>query len=250
MERQPTPQTPENLIYGRNPVREALKSGRDIEKILMAKGEITGSLKEILGKARARGVVVQEVDRIHLDRLAQGHQGVCAYVSAASYCTIDDIFQEARSRGEPPFLVLLDGITDPQNVGAIARSAECAGAHGLVLCQRRAAGLTPAAVKTAAGALEFLKVAKVVNMARTVKELQEKGVWVFAADAVGEDYAKVDFSGPIALVVGDEGEGVSRLVLETCDRVVSLPLLGRIASLNASCAAAVLLYEVVRARRG
>lgn len=239
---------PENMIYGRNPVMEAVKSGRDIEKILMAKGEISGSLKEIMARARDKKIVVQQIDRARMDQLTAHHQGVIAYVSAAQYSTVEEILETAKQRGEDPFVVVLDGITDPHNVGAIARSALCAGAHGLIVAQRRASGLTPAAVKTSAGAFEYLKTAKVTNIARTLEELKEQGLWVFGAAMNGEAYTKTDLTGPIALVIGAEGDGISRLVLEKCDRIVSIPLLGPLDSLNASCAAAILMYEVVRAR--
>ena len=239
---------PENLIYGRNPVLEALKSGRAIEKILMARGEIAGSLKEIMARARDRKIVVQQIDRSRLDQIVDHHQGVAAYVSAASYSTVEEIMAYAREKDEPPFIVVLDGITDPQNVGAIARTALCAGAHGMIVAARRASGLTPAAVKTSAGAFEYLKTAKVTNIARTLDELKNHGLWVFGAAMSGQDYTKTDFTGPAALVIGAEGEGISRLVLEKCDHIVSIPLFGPLDSLNASCAAAVLLYEVVRAR--
>ncbi|MGI5899071.1 MAG: 23S rRNA (guanosine(2251)-2'-O)-methyltransferase RlmB [Christensenellales bacterium] len=240
--------TPENLIFGRNPVMEALKSGREIEKILMAKGDMNGSMHEILARARARLIPVQEVDRQKIDGMAQGHQGVCAYVSAAKYYSVDEIIAGARDSGQEPLLVLLDGITDPQNTGAIARSAECAGAHGVVFPSRRSAGLTPVSAKAAAGAFEYIKPARVTNLARTIDELKEMGVWVFGADMQGEDYRSVDFSGPLAIVIGAEGDGLSRLVREKCDRLVSLPVVGKIDSLNASCAAALLLYEALRAR--
>ena len=234
----------ENWIVGRNPIREALKSGRDLEKLIVARGEIIGSGREILAMARERKIVIQEVDRARLDAMAPGHQGMIAVASAYAYSTLDEILELAAARGEAPFVVILDGITDPHNLGAIIRSAECAGAHGVVLPERRAVGLTPAAVKASAGAVEHLPVAREINIARTIDRLKEEGLWIFGSAADGEDYRKVDFSGPCALVIGSEGEGMSRLVREKCDWVVSLPVKGKIESLNASVAAGILLYAV------
>ena len=239
---------PENLLCGRNPIREALKSGRDIEKLLVQKGELSGSAREILQLAKELRVPVQEVEKAHLDALARSHQGMVAYASAYQYHTVEDMLALARERGEAPFLVILDGITDPHNLGAIIRTAECAGAHGVIVSERRAVGLTPAAVKASAGAVEHLPVARVVNLSQTLEELKRQGVWSFAADMEGEDYRKVDFSGPAALIIGAEGEGVSRLLLSKCDRRVALPQKGEIQSLNASVAAGVLIYRILEAR--
>ena len=238
----------ENLLVGRNPIREALRSGRDIEKLFVARGELIGSAREIVAMARERRIVVQEVDRVRLDAIAPNHQGLVAIASAYAYATVDDMLELAKSRGEDPFLVILDGVTDPHNLGAIIRSAECAGAHGVIIPERRAVGLTPAAVKASAGAVEHIPVARETNLTRTVDRLRREGVWVYGAAMDGEDYRKVDFSGPAALVVGSEGEGISRLVAEHCDRLVGLPMKGRIGSLNASVAAGVLLYAVMGAR--
>ena len=238
----------ENLRVGRNPIREALRSGRDIEKLLVARGELTGSAREIVAMARERHIVVQEVDRVRLDALAPNHQGLAAFASAYRYSTVDAMLETAKERGEDPFLVILDGVTDPHNLGAVIRSAECAGAHGVIIPERRAVGLTPAAVKASAGAVEYVKVARVTNVARLIDELKGQGVWVYAAAMDGERYDACDFSGPAALVVGAEGEGVSRLVQEKCDRKVALPVRGHIDSLNASVAAGILMYEIVRSR--
>lgn len=238
----------ENLLVGRNPIREALRSGRDIEKLLVARGELTGSAREIVAMARERHIVVQEVDRARLDALAPNHQGLAAFASAYRYSTVDAMLETAKERGEDPFLVILDGVTDPHNLGAVIRSAECAGAHGVIIPERRAVGLTPAAVKASAGAVEYVKVARVTNIARLIDELKGQGVWVYAAAMDGERYDACDFSGPAALVVGAEGEGVSRLVQEKCDRKVALPVRGHIDSLNASVAAGILMYEIVRSR--
>lgn len=241
-------ETPENLIVGRNAVREALRAGRDMEKLLVSRGEATGSLREILALAREKGVVVQEVDRRRLDEMAENHQGVAALASMYAYSTLEEILALAREKSEPPFLVVLDGITDPHNLGAIVRTAECMGAHGVILPERRAVGLTPAAMKAAAGALEWIKVARVTNLTRALETLKAQNVWTYATDMDGEDYRRVNFSGGCALVIGAEGQGVSRLVRETCDQVVSIPMKGHIDSLNASVAAGVILAEIARQR--
>ena len=241
-------ETPENLIVGRNAVREALRAGRDMEKLLVSRGEATGSLREILALAREKGVVVQEVDRRRLDEMAENHQGVAALASMYAYSTLEEILALAREKGEPPFLVVLDGITDPHNLGAIVRTAECMGAHGVILPERRAVGLTPAAMKAAAGALEWIKVARVTNLTRALETFKAQNVWTYATDMDGEDYRRVNFSGGCALVIGAEGQGVSRLVRETCDQVVSIPMKGHIDSLNASVAAGVILAEIARQR--
>jgi len=238
----------DNVIAGRNPIREALRSGHDIEKLLVARGEKTGSAREIIAMARENRVVVQEVDRARLDAIYPGHQGMIAFVSAARYSEMDDIFELAASRGEDPFIIALDGITDPHNLGAILRTAECCGAHGVIVPRRRGVGLTPAAVKAAAGAQEYVKVVRVVNMARTLEDLKEQGVWVYGADMDGENAFSTDFSGPAALVIGSEGSGVSEHVLSICDRKVALPMKGSISSLNASVAAGVLMYQVMHSR--
>ena len=239
----------ENLLVGRNPIREALKSGRDMEKLLVARGELSGSARELVAIARERRIVVQEVDRARLDALAPGHQGMAAFASAFRYATVEDMLTLAGARGEPPLLVVLDGVTDPHNLGAVIRTAECAGAHGVIIPERRAVGLTPAAVKASAGAVEYLPVARVGNIPRLIERLKRQGIWTYAAMTEGEPYDRCDLSGPAALIIGAEGEGVSRLAAEKCDHRVTLPLRGRIASLNASVAAGVLLYETLR-RRG
>lgn len=238
----------ENLLAGRNPIREALKSGRDIEKLMVARGELSGSAREIVQLAREMHIPVQEVDRARLDAITRNHQGMLAFASAYQYSTVEEMLSRAEEKGEEPFLVLLDGITDPHNLGAIIRSAECAGAHGVIVQERRAVGLTPAAVKASAGAVEYLPVARVTNLTATIEKLQALNIWVYAADMDGEDYASTDFSGGVALVIGAEGEGVSRRVLDTCDKTVSLPIRGHVDSLNASVAAGILMYAVMRSR--
>ena len=237
-----------NLLVGRNPIREALRAGRDIEKLLIARGELIGSAREIVAMARDAKIVVQEVDRVRLDQMAPNHQGLIAVASAYSYKTVDDMLALAKERGEEPLLVILDGVTDPHNLGAIIRSAECAGAHGVIIPERRAVGLTPAAVKSSAGAVEYLPVAKETNLTRVIERLKKEGIWVYGTAMNGEDYRKVNFSGPAAIVIGSEGEGMSRLVQESCDKIVSLPMKGHIDSLNASVAAGILLYAVAGAR--
>ena len=239
-----------NILAGRNPIREALKAGRPVEKLLVAQGELSGAAQEIVGLAREAGAVVQRVERSRLDQLYPAHQGMLAYVAAVPYVQVEDMLAAAAAKGEDPFLILLDGITDPHNLGAIVRTAECAGAHGVIIPERRAAGLTPAAAKAAAGALNHMPVARVKNLNRVIEELKAGGVWVIGTAMDGEDALKADLSGPVALVIGSEGEGISRLTLEKCDRTVSLPMMGRIESLNASVAAGILMYGIVRARRG
>ena len=239
----------ENLLAGRNPIREALKAGRDIEKLLVLKGELSGSAREIVQLARENHIVVQEVEKIRLDELAHNHQGLVAFASAYQYSTVEAMLEEAAAKNEEPFLILLDGVTDPHNLGAIIRSAECVGAHGVIVPERRSVGLTPAAVKASAGAVEHMKVARVVNLSRTIEELKQRNIWTYALDMDGVDYEKVNFKGGVALVVGSEGEGVSRLVVEHCDQKVSLPMAGHIDSLNASVAAGVMMYRVLSSRK-
>ena len=239
----------ENLLAGRNPIREALKAGRDIEKLLVLKGELSGSAREIVQLARENHIVVQEVEKIRLDELAHNHQGLVAFASAYQYSTLEAMLEEAAAKNEDPFLILLDGVTDPHNLGAIIRSAECVGAHGVIVPERRSVGLTPAAVKASAGAVEHMKVARVVNLSRTIEELKERNIWTYALDMDGVDYEKVNFKGGVALVVGSEGEGVSRLVVEHCDQKVSLPMAGHIDSLNASVAAGIMMYRVLSSRK-
>ena len=238
----------EHILAGRNPIREALKAGRPMEKLLVASGDLSGAGREIIKLAKDAGVVVQEVDRSRLDQIYPAHQGMLAYVAAVPYTPLEDILAAAREKGEDPFLVVLDGITDPHNLGAIIRSAECAGAHGVVIPERRAAGLSPAAAKAAAGALNHMPVARVKNLNRALEELKAEGLWVIGTAMNGEDAFNCDLTGPVAIVIGSEGDGMSRLALEKCDRTVSLPVKGHIDSLNASVAAGILMYEIVRQR--
>jgi len=238
-------------IEGRNPVIEALKSGRAINKIFIAKGEREGSIKYIMALAKEAGVVVQEVDKAKLDRMSSthAHQGVIAGVAAAEYVELEDILRRAEEKNEHPFIILLDGITDGGNLGSILRTADAVGAHGVVIPKRRAAGLNAAVSKASAGAIEYVPVARVVNMAQTIEALKKKGIWVAGTDTTGEKpFYSVDLKGPIALVIGSEGEGMSRLVREKCDFVVSIPMKGRISSLNAAVAGAIVMYEISKQR--
>lgn len=238
-----------NLIIGRNPVMEAVKSGRQIDKILMQKdGE--GSVRKIAAMARERRILIQYVNKIALDHLCPGrpHQGVAAIAAAHDYCDVEDILAAAAERGEAPFVVLLDGLEDPHNLGAIMRTADAVGAHGVIIPERRAVGLTETVAKASAGAIEYVPVARVRNLVQTIEKLKEAGLWIAALDMDGQCYYDAELAGPIALVVGGEGQGVSRLVREKCDFVLSIPMKGKISSLNASNAAAILMYEVCRKR--
>lgn len=237
-----------HLLCGRNPIREALRAGRPVEKLLVASGDLSGAAHDIVQLAREAGAVVQRVDRSRLDQIYPAHQGMIAYVAAVEYSTVDEMLERAAQRGEEPLLVLLDGITDPHNLGAIVRTAECVGAHGVILPERRSAGLTPAAAKAAAGALNYMPIARVTNLNRTIDELKARGVWIAGASMDGVSAFSADLSDPMALVVGSEGEGISRLTLEKCDLRVAIPMKGHIDSLNASVAAGVLMYAIARAR--
>ena len=243
-----------NIIMGRNPVKEAIKAGRSIDRILVV-NEHDGSLNEILDLAYEAKLVIRNVDRSKLDEICMpfghngrpgNHQGIIAYVPEAEYCELSDILDYAKEKGEPPFIVLLDGIEDPHNLGSIIRSAECAGAHGVVIPKRRSASVTATVVKTSAGATEHMKIAKVVNLPAAIERLKEAGVWVAGADMGGKPMYSADLKGPLALAVGAEGAGISRLVKEKCDFIVSVPLKGQMESLNASVAAAVIMFEKVR----
>ena len=240
----------DGIIEGRNAVIEALRAGTTIDKIFIQKGETDKTLGHIASTARAAGVVVVDADKRKLDFMSRthAHQGVIALTSVREYVSVEDILNIAREKGENPLIVVCDEISDPHNLGAIIRTAECAGAHGVIVQERRAVGLTPAAVKASAGAVEYLPVARVTNLTSTIERLKREGIWTYAADMAGEDYAALDLTGPIALVIGAEGEGVSRRVLESCDRTISVPIRGKLDSLNASVAAGVLMYAVLRAR--
>ena len=237
------------MIEGRNAVLEALRAGRALDKVYIARGETDKALAHIAGLARERGVSVSDCDRRKLDAMSvtKAHQGVIAVCAVREYASLDDILALAESRGEAPFVVVCDEISDPHNLGAIIRSAECAGAHGVVIPKRRSAGLTAVVGKTSAGAAEHLPVARVANISAALQELKDRGLWVYGAAAEGSSPMwETDLTGPLALVIGSEGEGLGRLVRERCDFLVSIPLRGKVGSLNASTASAVLMYEVLR----
>lgn len=238
-------------IAGRNHVLELLKSGRDVDKIFVCKGNREGSISVIVAQALKRKIPVIEVERGKLDSLAEGvnHQGIVAMVPEKNYSTIDDILEYAASRDEKPLIVIADGIEDPHNLGAIIRTAECAGAHGLILPKRHSSGLTQVVSKASAGAIEYLPVAKVPNLSQAVEELKKRGLWIFAAETGGMDYIEGDYTIPSVIILGGEGKGVSHLLKTKCDYIISIPLCGKISSLNVSNAAAVVLYEVVRQRK-
>jgi len=243
----------EGQLEGRNALTEALRAGRTIDKVFIADGEIDRGLQRLAAEAKEAGAVVVPVDRRKLDAMSftRAHQGVITLVAAHEYCTIDDILEEAASRGEAPLIVICDELSDPHNLGAIMRSAECAGAHGVIIPKRRSVGLTATVAKSSAGAIEYMKVARVTNINNAIGELKEKGVWVFGTAAEGSiPMYKADLTGPAALVIGNEGDGMSPLVRKNCDVTVHIPMQGRISSLNASAAASILLYEAVRQRIG
>ncbi|MGI6205118.1 MAG: 23S rRNA (guanosine(2251)-2'-O)-methyltransferase RlmB [Anaerovoracaceae bacterium] len=244
------PELPENLLIGRNPVIEALKNGRGIDKIMIARGA-EGSAVKIAAMASDAGIQVQYVQRAAVDRVAMGlpHQGVAAFVSDYKYSSVEEILSYAAEKNEDPFIVILDGIEDPHNLGAIIRTADASGVHGVIIQKRRAVSITPVVEKAAAGAAEYVNVARVANISQTIDQLKKDGVWVYAVDMDGMNFWDSDLSGPAAVVVGSEGRGISRLVREKCDAVISMPMSGSVNSLNASNAAALAMYEVVRQRR-
>lgn len=240
-----------DIIEGRNAVIEALRVGRSIDKIFIAKGETDKTLGHIASKARETGIVVVDADRRKLDNMSvtHAHQGVIALIGVNEYCTVEDILSLAEDRGEAPFVIVCDEVSDPRNLGAIIRSAECAGAHGVIIPKRRSAGLTAIVGKASAGAAEHMAIARVPNIPAVIKELKEKGLWVYGAAAGGSnDLWKTDFTGSMALVIGSEGDGIGRLVRDNCDFIVNIPMVGKINSLNASAAASVIMYEVLRQR--
>ena len=240
----------ELTIEGRNAVLEAFRSGKTIDKLFVLDGCQDGPIKTITREARKYDTIIQYVTKERLDQLSETkkHQGVIAKAAAYEYATVDDILKKAEEKGEPPFIILLDGIEDPHNLGAIIRTANLAGAHGVIIPKRRAVGLTAIVAKTSAGALNYTPVAKVTNLSATMKELKDKGLWFVCADMGGEVMYRQNLTGPIGLVIGNEGEGVSKLVRDNCDFITSIPMQGDIDSLNASVAAGVLAYEIVRQR--
>ena len=238
-------------IEGRNPVTEAIKSGRTIDKIFVQAGEKNGSIRKIIALAREKKIVISEVDRAKLDRMSEtkSHQGVIALAAAKEYCSVEDILRYAEEKGEKPFVIIADDLNDPHNLGSIIRTANAAGAHGVIIPKRNSVGLSPVVDKTSAGALEFMNVARVSNLPSAIETLKKANVWIVGADMDGENTIYThDFSGAVGIVVGSEGSGVSRLVKEKCDFIVRIPMYGQINSLNASVAAALMIYEVARTR--
>ena len=242
----------EFTIEGRNAVLEAFRSGKTIDKLYVLKGVSDGPIQSILREAKKTDTIVNFVERERLDQMSEEgrHQGVIAHAAAYEYAEVEDLLKAAEEKGEPPFLFLLDGIEDPHNLGAIIRTANLAGAHGVIIPKRRAVGMTATVAKTSAGALNYTPVAKVTNLTAVMEDLKKKGMWFVCADMDGESMYRLNLKGPIGLVIGSEGSGVSRLVKETCDMVASIPMKGNIDSLNASVAAGVLAYEIVRQRLG
>lgn len=238
------------LMEGRNAVLEAFRSGKCVDKLFILDGCQDGPVRTIAREARKKDTIINYVSKERLDQLSEtkAHQGVIAQVAAYEYATVEEILAKAEEKGEPPFLVLLDNVEDPHNLGAIIRTANLAGAHGVIIPKRRSVGLTATVAKTSAGALHYTPVAKVTNLVRTIEELKEKGIWFVCADMGGEPMYQLNLTGPIGMIVGNEGEGVSRLVREACDFTASIPMKGDIDSLNASVAAGVLAYEIVRQR--
>ena len=238
------------IIEGRNPIIEALKNNRPIEKIMVNKASKEGSIKKILAMAKENKVIIQEVDRHKLDEMSESHahQGVIAITSAYRYYDLDEILEIPRQIGEDPFFIILDGITDPHNLGSIIRTADAVGAHAVIIPKRRSVQITPIVAKASAGAVEYLPVCKVTNIVNTIKILKENGLWIAAVDMDGQTFYQQNLGGPLGLVVGSEGEGISRLVKQNCDFTVSMPMSGNVTSLNASVAGGILLYEVYRQR--
>ena len=239
-----------DVIFGRNSVAEAIKSGRPLDSVMVARGDRSGSIPKIVADAKKAGIVIKEVDPKKLDFVCghNNHQGIAAMGAVKEYSSIEDIFATAEERNEPPFIIICDEIEDPHNLGAIIRTAEAAGAHGVIIPKRRSASLSFTVAKTSAGAVEFMHVARVTNIPQTIDELKKRGVWVYCADMDGEPFYKSNLKGAIALVIGSEGNGVGRLVKEKCDVTLSMPMKGKINSLNASVAAGILMYEVSRQR--
>lgn len=245
-----TPELPEDMLAGRNAVIEALKGSSRINRLMVADGSSEGSIRELIAVAKEKGVPVQFLERSKLDSMAKGirHQGVLAQVSPVEYVELEDILSKAREKQEDPFIILLDELEDPHNLGAILRSADAAGAHGVLIPKRRSCPLSATVAKTSAGAVEHVPVARIGNIVQTIKALKEEGLWVAGADMDGKNYYEADLTGPLLLVVGSEGQGIGRLVKEQCDFIVRIPMLGAINSLNASVAGSVLMFEVTKQR--
>ncbi|WP_051533532.1 23S rRNA (guanosine(2251)-2'-O)-methyltransferase RlmB [Anaerovibrio sp. RM50] len=241
---------PDDMVAGRNAVMEALKGSRSVNKIMVANGSNEGSIKEILAVAKEKGVNIMYMERSKIDSMARGirHQGVLAQVAPVQYVELEDILQIARDKNEPPFILLLDELEDPHNLGALLRTADAAGVHGVLIPKRRSVPLSATVAKTSAGAVEYVPVARIGNMVQTIRRLKDEGLWVAAADMDGTDYYEADMTGPLLLIVGSEGHGVGRLVKEQCDFVVRIPMVGKINSLNASVAGSILMYEAMKQR--
>ena len=244
------PELSEDLVAGRNAVMEVLKGSRSVNRLLVANGSSEGSMREIIALAKEKGINIQFYDRSKLDAMAPGirHQGVLAQVPPVQYAELEDILQIARDRNEPPFIVLLDELEDPHNLGAILRTADAAGVHGVLIPKHRSCPLSATVAKTSAGAVEHVPVARIGNMVQAIKKLKKEGLWVAAADMDGTDYYDTDLTGSLLLVIGSEGQGVGRLIKEQCDFVVRIPMVGKINSLNASVAGSILMYEAMKQR--
>ncbi|HZJ77567.1 MAG TPA: 23S rRNA (guanosine(2251)-2'-O)-methyltransferase RlmB [Clostridia bacterium] len=242
----------DDMIIGRNAVSEALKSGRTIDSLLVAKGSVSGTLLKIAAQCRERGIVVKDVDSRKLDYMCGhgNHQGVIALAAVKEYAQIEDIFESAKQKGEQPLIIICDELEDPHNLGAIIRSADAAGAHGVIVPKRRSASLSYAVGKASAGAIEYVPVARVPNLAAAIDDLKKNGVWIYGADMGGSMWCEHDLTGAVAIVIGSEGKGLGRLIKEKCDFLVSMPMSGNINSLNASVAAGIIMFEVVRQRKG
>lgn len=241
----------EDLIEGRNAVMEAIKRGNTIEYIMVFKGEKNGSIKSIIKLAREKNIVIKEVDKRKLDSLSEtgAHQGIMAIITPYKYCSVNDILNYAEEKNQKPFIIILDGIEDPHNLGSIIRTAEVCGVHGIIIPKRRNVGITPVVYKSSAGAVEHVKIAKVTNINNTIDELKKSGIWVYGADMIGSTYCfNEDFTGSVALVIGSEGNGISKLTKEKCDVLVKIPMAGQINSLNASVASGIIMYEILKQR--
>jgi 23S rRNA (guanosine2251-2'-O)-methyltransferase len=241
-----------DLIFGKNAINEAIRAKRQIDKLYVIKGEKSGSIVEIIAKAKKMGALIKETDKKKLDFMCSNsvHQGVAARVTSHKYATISDIFETAKLKNEEAFIIIADSIEDPHNLGAIIRTAECVGAHGVIIPKHNSAGLSYSVSKSSAGALEYMNIVKVTNISKTIDELKERGIWVFGTDMKGELYTKTDLRGPVAIVTGNEGKGVSQLVKKKCDSIITIPLEGKISSLNVSVATGVIAYEILRQRNG
>ncbi|WP_194192669.1 23S rRNA (guanosine(2251)-2'-O)-methyltransferase RlmB [Clostridium chrysemydis] len=243
--------TREDILIGRNAAMEAVKGNKTIEALYIAKGHREGSINVIIGLAKEKKIVIKEVDKKKLDSMSEGavHQGIIAKITPYKYCAVKDIIEVAKNKGEDPFIIILDELEDPHNLGSIIRTAETCGVHGIIIPKRRNVGVTPTVYKSSVGAVNHVKIAKVTNINSTIDELKEEGIWVYGADIEGTEYSyEVNFNGPCALVIGSEGRGISKLTLKKCDKLVKIPMIGKINSLNASVAGGIMMYEVLKGR--